>query len=80
MNEQTGSHKELREKLDKLKAKLVKEQAGKHDRRPVQALQEQIVKALDSMAPPHMSKAKAEELVCDAMLGYLFQLLELMNW
>jgi len=80
MNEHNGSHKELRERLDKLRMKLVKEQAGKPDTRPAQVLQEQIVEALNVMAPAHMSKEKAETLICDAMLGYLFQLLELMNW
>ena len=56
MNEHNGSHKELREELDKLRANLVKEQARNRDTRPAQALQELIVKALDSIAPPHMSK------------------------
>ncbi len=79
MDEQSESRKELRDKLDKLRAKLVKEQAGKRATRPVDALREQILEALHVVAPAHMSREKAEALVCDAMLGYLFKLLELLN-
>ena len=79
MNEHNGSRKQVREKVDKLMEKLVKEQARNPDTRPAQALQELIVKALDHMAPAHLSKGKAEELICDSMLGHFRSLLELLN-